>query len=263
MRFRGKIKYLVHSTVPGKRGWFSYYGCQVFFPAKSLIFAMACDQGIYEADLVKLLLASVDADTVMFDLGANIGLMAVPVLAAMPRVKVCSFEPSPNTIPFLQKTHAASPWMDRWEIIPKAAGAIAGEAVFHIASADVGALNGFRNTFRAGSMTEVKVPVTTLDEEWLRLGKPKVSVIKIDIEGAETLALAGAAEILRSERPVVFLEWNASNLTAYDVSPVRLLQIASDFQCDILAVPGLVKVVTPAELRLHMAETETFALIPR
>jgi FkbM family methyltransferase len=263
MRLRGKIKHFVHSTIPGKRGWFPYFGCRVYFPDKSLIFAMSCDQGIYEEDLVKMLLAAVEENSVMFDLGANIGLMAIPVLQSGRGIRVCSFEPSPNTLPYLRRTQASSPWADRWEIIPKAAGSAAGEAVFSVATADVGALDGFKDTARAGPMTQVKVPVATLDEEWIRLGKPRVSVIKIDIEGAETMALAGATQILHSERPLVFLEWNASNLAAYDVAPSRLLDIAAEFDCDILAVPGLAKAATTVELRLHMAVTETFLLLPR
>jgi len=263
VRLRGRIKHFVHSVLPGKIGWFSYYGCKVFFPPKSLIFAMACDQGIYEADMVKLLQAAVDGDSMMFDVGGNIGLMAIPVLSAHPAARVCSFEPSPNTLRYLAQTHAESPWRERWEIIPRAAGAQIGEAVLSIAAAEVGALDGFRNTRRAGPMREVNVPVTTLDEEWLRLGKPKVSAIKIDIEGAETMALAGAGELMRAARPMVFLEWNSQNLAAYDVPVSTLLDLAAGFDCDVLAVPGLVKVGTLAELRLHMAATETFLLMPR
>lgn len=224
---------------------------------------MACDQGIYEADLVKLLQAVMDGDSMMFDVGGNIGLMAIPVLSAHPAARVCSFEPSPNTLRYLAQTQAESPWRDRWEIIPRAAGAKTGETVFSIAAAEVGALDGFRNTMRAGPMREVDVPVTTLDQEWLRLGKPKVSVIKIDIEGAETMALAGAGELMRTERPMVFLEWNSQNLAAYGVPVFTLLELAVGFDCDVLAVPGLVKVGTLTELRLQMATTETFLLIPR
>jgi len=263
MRLRGRIKHFVHTVVPGKIGWFPYFGCKVFFPPKSLIFTMACDQGIYEAKLMKLLQGAVEADSTMFDVGGNIGLMAIPVLSAHPTVRVCSFEPSPNTLPYLAQTHAESPWRDRWEIIPRAAGAQTGEATFSIAAAEVGALDGFRNTMRAGAMREVKVPVTTLDEEWLRLGKPRVSVIKIDIEGAETMALEGACELMRAARPLVFLEWNSQNLAAYGVPSSTLLELAVGFDCDLIAVPGLVKVNTLAELRLHMVATETFLLLPR
>jgi FkbM family methyltransferase len=263
MRLRGKIKHFIHSTMPGRSGWFQYFGCRVFFPPKSLIFAMACDQGIYEDDLVKLLQAAVQDGSTMFDVGGNIGLMAIPVLQLHQNVKVCSFEPSPNTLPYLQKTHASSPWRERWEIIPRAAGEVPGEAMFSIASEDVGALDGFRNTSRAGPMREVKVAVTTLDAEWHRLGKPRVSTIKIDIEGAETLALAGAGELLRAERPLVFLEWNSTNLTAYSVAPARLLEIAQEYRYDVLSVPGLAKVEDATSLRLQMAMIETFVLKPQ
>ena len=262
MRLRGLIKHAVHSYLPGRAGWFNYYGTRVHFPHDSLVFKLTCDQGIYEKDLVNLMLQAARAGTMVFDVGANIGLMAVPILQGVPGCQVCSFEPSPNTLPYLNKTHAGAPWGDRWTIVPKAAGEQPGAAAFSIAAKALGALDGFQNTARAGQMKEVSVEVTTIDDEWLRLGRPEVSVMKIDIEGAETLALRGAKAMIEQARPVVFLEWNRENLAAYGVPAEHLLEIAAEHRCQVLAAPHLVRVHNGLELRLHMAATETFVLVP-
>ncbi|MDB6139800.1 MAG: hypothetical protein JWO94_2872, partial [Verrucomicrobiaceae bacterium] len=151
----------------------------------------------------------------------------------------------------------------RWAIIPKAVGAQAGTAVFNIATTAKGALDGFENTARAGPMNQVTVEVTTLDDEWRRLGSPPLSVMKMDIEGAETLALGGATALLTQARPVLFLEWNATNLAAYGVPVTHLLDLAAQHRYQVLAVPHLVPVESDAQMRLHMAATETFVLLPR
>jgi FkbM family methyltransferase len=43
-------------------------------------------------------------DTTVFDVGANIGLMAIPLLTHVPECRVISFEPSENSVPYLRKT---------------------------------------------------------------------------------------------------------------------------------------------------------------
>lgn len=49
-------------------------------------------------------------------------------------------------------------------------------------------------------------PVIVLDEWWRAAGAPRVDFIRMDIEGAEGLALAGAAAILDRDHPHVLIE---------------------------------------------------------
>src|SRR5712691_12881150 len=100
MRLRGRIKWWLHTYVPGLAGWFWYYGTRVYFPRRALIFDLVCAEGIYEADLTRVILSLVRPGSWYFDLGANIGLMSVPVVASAPESRVLSFEPSPNSLPY-------------------------------------------------------------------------------------------------------------------------------------------------------------------
>jgi FkbM family methyltransferase len=50
------------------------------------------------------------------------------------------------------------------------------------------------------------VPTTSLDRVWKQVGRPTVSVIKIDVEGAEAAVIDGAAELLETCRPGVLVE---------------------------------------------------------
>src|SRR5690242_13266422 len=108
MRPRARAKELIFGSLPFFRGRFSYYGHTVHFPLGSEIFRFACAQGIYERDALCLILSTVQPGTTYFDVGANIGLLSVPVLAERPGVEVVSIEPSPTVLPFLNRTHAAA-----------------------------------------------------------------------------------------------------------------------------------------------------------
>jgi FkbM family methyltransferase len=259
---RSRTKKFLYGRVPGFAGRFLYFGCRVYFPRQSVLFQAVCDQGVFEADNLAVLCGLAEAGTTVFDIGANIGLMAVPVLRTCPDVRVVSFEPSPSTITYLRRTAAGGGFGDRWIVVPKAAARAVGELEFHTSRAGDDAYEGLRSTGRAASAGTVRVPVTTLDTEWEALGRPRISVVKIDIEGAELDALRGATNLLAGCRPTVLMEWNAINHKVYGYVPADLLSFAVEHRYRIHTVPGLAAVRDPSVLRAAMATGETFLLVP-
>lgn len=257
-----KIRKFIYSRVPGFAGSFPYFGIKVYFPRNSIIFYMACEQGVYEHTILNLIFSFLKPNTFYFDIGSNIGLMSIPILATKADCKVVSFEPSPNTIPCLLKTHAESYYGDRWIIVDRAASDLSGETEFHLYSSKMGAFDGIRDTGRFNLNNTVNVPVTTIDDVWQSLGGPPVSVIKIDVEGAERLVLKGAQKCISSSRPFIFLEWNIHNMSAYNYKPEDILVIARDMQYQVLTVPDLIPVTNVGILRVHMCMTENFFLAP-
>src|SRR5437667_387294 len=107
---RKRLKYWFYGSFPGVAGSFPYYGTRVRFPKGSLGFRAACEQGIFEADNIRFLQTLVKPNTTYFDVGANIGLMAIPILRACPNCSVVSFDPSPNSLPYLKRTISESPF---------------------------------------------------------------------------------------------------------------------------------------------------------
>jgi FkbM family methyltransferase len=262
MKIRKQIKEWLYGSCPGFAGAFPYYGTKVYFPKNSLIFKIACEQGIYEKENIHILSSLIKPDSVYFDVGANIGLMAIPVLHQSNSCTVVSFEPSPTTLQFLTRTVKESEFSDRWQLIGKAAGSSMGTLDFFTASNDLGALDGFQDTKRAGEMSKITVPVTTLDAEWLAMDKPSVSAIKLDIEGAELAALEGALQCITTERPCILTEWNPVNLKAYDCDPKSLLNFVEKAQYKIFSLPYLIPVHNSVGLKTQMMTTESFLLLP-
>lgn len=71
-----------------------------------------------------------------------------------------------------------------------------------------GSNTGVNSMVEKESDKSIAVPVTTLDQLVKDLGLAKVNFIKMDIEGAEREALAGALETLKKDRPRLMLDLN-------------------------------------------------------
>jgi FkbM family methyltransferase len=260
---RKKIKRWLYGSCPGFAGSFPYFGTSVHFPPSSPSFLAACEQGIFEQENVRILQALVTPDSWLFDVGANIGLMSVPILAQNSSVRVASFEPSPNALPWLTRTISGSRFRDRWTLFGKAVGSSVQEVTFYLASKENSWFEGSKPTGRAPSIGTVEVEQTTIDTVWQQLSKPAVSAIKTDVEGGELGVLQGSVACLQQCRPCVLLEWNRTNLAAHGTEPRALLDFASKVRYRVLALPQLATVNGLKELDLHMVTTESFLLVPR
>lgn len=261
MTLRRRAKYWLYNSVPGFAGRCPYYGASVHFPPGAPIFRVMCEPGGFEPEIVDRLVKLARPGTTMFDVGANLGLMAIPVLRTCDSCRVVSFEPSPNSLPFLRRTQHDSGFGDRWQVVDKALAGSAGQLDFVIGGRADALFEGFRSSHLPNART-IKVAVSTLDDEWRASGKPAVSVVKIDVEGAEGEVLAGAREVLSAERPAVLLEWHEPYLQRFDTPPGRLLAVASAHRYQIFTVPHGVEVRDAAGLRVQMMACQNFLLLP-
>jgi FkbM family methyltransferase len=252
------LKYRLH----GALGSFPYFGVRVHFPRGSIAFRAACVQGIFEAENVRALQQLYRPGTYMFDAGANLGLMAIPVLRSYADSMVVSFEPSPNSLPWLRRTIAGSGFQDRWRLVEKALAASPGRSEFSVAGPEEGLYDGLKSTCRVVEVRRITVDATTVDAEWQQLGQPPVSVIKLDVEGAEFEVLRGSEACIDGARPTLLLEWNRINLEAYGVEPGALFDFAKAHNYRVYAMPAIVPVSSGAEVELHSLRTETFLLAP-
>jgi len=262
MTIRKRIKRWLYGSCPGFAGAFPYFGTKVFFPKGSLSFQLAVEHGVFEITNVELLRKLCRQDSYFFDVGANLGLISLPLLQSIPDCKVVSFEPSPNSLPWLTRTIARSTYGTRWTLVSKAVGAQVSVAELSLSPPTLGLYDGLKPTRRVAEVQRVPIEVTTLDVEWDRLGQPDVSVIKVDVEGGELEVLQGSSRCLHHCRPYVLLEWNAINMAPYNRPPESILVFAAEMNYCLFSVPSLQSVTNAAELRLQMLYTESFLLGP-
>ena len=132
------------------------------------------------------------------DVGANNGLYTHAF--AKRRATVEAFEPQPECVAVLA-AYASRQRGARVEVHPVALAATQGEAMLHVPA---GSGPSPSASFSAGdeTFTRLDVRVERLDSfEFF-----DISLIKIDVEGAELDVLAGASETLRRSRPLLFIE---------------------------------------------------------
>ena len=261
-KIRVLAKKLRYSYLPLLGGKYRYYGTEVHFSPGAFIFDIVADEGIYESELLKQIQMLLRPGSVYFDVGANVGFMSVPILNTHPDVHVVSFEPSPNSLPFLLRTHSGCPYQSKWQVIGKALGESPGTVPFAVSQKNFGGYDGLKFTNRAPGGKQVEVEMTTFDIEWERLGKPDVSVIKMDIEGAEIPALRGAHQLLTTCRPTIVLEWYELNFKCFGVTIADLFDFIKKYRYQIIATPGFFEITTPNHLKMVMATTGNIALVP-
>lgn len=241
-------------------GYYTYFGQKIFAPARSAISEQIIDKGVFESDVIHALRVGARSETTVFDVGANIGVIAVAMLATRPDVDVVSFECSPSILPYLRKTHAASPHRNRWQLQEIAIAREAGELDFFTSGAERSQFDGLRDTGRGGPSRRLTVPATTLDDAWSGLRRPAVSMIKIDVEGAESDVISGSKQLIAESRPYIIFEWTKKNLKAYQRPESDIFDLIPE-NYQLFAVPFLTPVLRPT-LAFEMARTETFLLAP-
>ncbi|MFA5203720.1 MAG: FkbM family methyltransferase [Lentisphaeria bacterium] len=223
----------------GRAGGFRYGGQRVFAPPGCHLYERILEDGDYEHDTAEWMFRGARDQTWVFDVGANIGLMALPLLARNPTVRVVSFEPSPNAAPYLRRTVAASPFADRWSLRETALGETGGEVEFCVSGAANAAFDGMVHTRRVPCERRITVPCSTVDQEWQALGRPEVSLIKVDVEGAELRVLRGARDCLQSRRPMIVTEWSRFNYPHYGHHAGELLEFAQAHGYHLYSLPRL------------------------
>jgi FkbM family methyltransferase len=137
-------------------------------------------------------------DTVL-DCGANVGVYARKALRDGAKL-VVAIEPAPENIEALKRNLAAEIADGRVIIDPK--GVWDKDDVLRF---EINPVNSAADSFvRVNQQVKgnlVSVPVTTIDHLVAELRLPRVDFIKMDIEGSERQAVAGARETIRRHHP--------------------------------------------------------------
>jgi FkbM family methyltransferase len=171
------------------------------------------DAFIYDA-LSKV--ATIEGATI-WDAGAHIGYHSLSFAALVgPSGSVVAFEPNPHNIErFQHHLERNKDLKERITLMSCALGNMDGEADFVFSGCiDSGRSSGSHlktsyvplepQSYRA--FDQKKVSVHTADELLRTNRAPAPSIIKIDVEGAESFLLAGAQHLLRTLRPVLLME---------------------------------------------------------
>ena len=142
------------------------------------------------------------------DIGANVGIFSVVMGATVgTQGAVYAFEPVAANVLRLEKNLQKNT-LGNVEVFPLALGASDGELQLRMAiDPAYASLREVEAGF--GNGTNVPIQVRRLDGVWEALGSPPISLVKIDVEGAEMDVLRGAMNFLTTCRPTLLVEANS------------------------------------------------------
>jgi FkbM family methyltransferase len=168
-------------------------------------FEMEYLEGNYESAVWKILQSHLKPGTVLYDVGAHIGLFSLIAARNLGvQGSVFVFEPDPTNLRRIEE-HASRNGLGALGIIPKAAWFIDGRMKFQRACSQSSMNRGAiaEDNSAAGEST-IEVETVTLDSFGREHALP--SIIKIDVEGSEAAVLRGSEGIFQSAKPVVICE---------------------------------------------------------
>ncbi len=145
--------------------------------------------------------------SMMWDIGANIGAISLPLLFAYPKLNIAMFEPSPEVAGRLITNFVNNPLLNkRGQIFNLALSNADGLSDFYVSSE-------FENSGLAGlggSLNRFTCPVKIQSykgDTLIETGMAKTpQLIKIDVEGFEYEVFSGLERTLRAHKPIIIFE---------------------------------------------------------
>lgn len=164
--------------------------------------------GGFEAAEIDVVISYAKRGGCAADVGANVGMFTIPLADKVgPAGAVFAFEPHPANAERLRQNcenNGASNVVVHELALAERDGVI----VLQLGKdAAYGSTVGVWPGKESGET--LSVPCRTLDGIWQEAGRPQISVVKVDVEGAELSVLDGARELLADCAPALLVEANS------------------------------------------------------
>ncbi len=161
----------------------------------------------YETALFERLPTLVQPGSVVYDVGANIGLFSVPFSKGVGAGgQVICFEPNPICVHFLRANLEIN-GCGNARVVPVALTARSQQVPFtlNFGNSLLG-LTDISGFFHQKAGQQITVEGRALDELRESFRLPPPDLVKVDVEGAEGAAIHGMASTLKTHRPMLLME---------------------------------------------------------
>jgi FkbM family methyltransferase len=166
---------------------------------------------------------------VIFDVGGNTGQSVIRFREIWQSPTVISFEPDPISAEVLERRGPGRP---HHLVVRSALTDSEGLVVlYRYPQSDLNSIIGRRSdsVFSEPAIGQIEVPCTTIDNYCQEHGIRRIDLLKIDVEGAETLVIAGATETLQNEIVAnVLIEVTFGDLYQQRPNPLQLFEMMED-----------------------------------
>lgn len=137
------------------------------------------------------------------DVGANRGVFTLTALAASSTAEVVALEPTPSSADHIERQVELNGWTDRVRSIRAAVTDQEGTQQFRVPHLVFPSGARLVSSSKPGATNSEVIDVDVVALDGL---VERADIVKIDVEGAEHLVLAGMRRLLAEARPVVFME---------------------------------------------------------
>ena len=229
-------------------------GFRIYTDPDDALVGGAVRAGSYEPEVCATFRRLLRPGMSVLDLGANVGFFAMLAASLVgPRGRVLAVEPNPRNARLLEASRRANGFA-HVDVLQAAAGCALGLLELN-SSYSNGTTSGLADDVASvlSAETVAAVPLDAL----IPADRP-VAFIKVDVEGAEHLALRGCEAAIRRDRPVIVTEFSPALLPGisgvdgpgylrwltglgYDLSVIRLDGEASPVRDDVEAVMRALK----------------------
>jgi FkbM family methyltransferase len=217
-------------------------GVRLFVDLSDHAIGLNIIRGEFERNELAFAQSMVSAGDHVLDCGAHIGLFAIQLAHRVgPTGSVHAFEPFEANADCLARSIAENRFDDRLTLVRAAVGESPGTLTLVYAEESLNSGGAF--IAPAGTAIPLNHATRTVQAialDHYPLPRP-IRFIKIDIEGAEPLAMRGAADLLRADRPAILSELHPAQLqTVCGVTPsAYIAQLAAfGYRCHVLEAGG-------------------------
>lgn len=146
-------------------------------------------------------------NSIVIDIGANIGIFSIKAAKSAKNVKVFSFEPFEENFEMLKKNVHLNSLQDNIRIVRKAVAGKPGELELFYQSQNSGIVSMHQNKDNK-SLKSFKVPAITLENIFKEYDIEECQFLKIDCEGAEEVILLNTPKDLFKRIKSITIEWH-------------------------------------------------------
>lgn len=179
----------------------------------------------YDEEAFEVMRRSLDIDSCCVDVGCHVGIFVDQILEISPAGTHFAFEPIPSLCENLKKKYSKK---SNVKIFNCALSDSNGETTFKHVVSNPGYSGIIERQFDRPNevVEEILVPMARMDS--LIPSSIRLSLIKIDVEGAELQVLKGSREILKRDRPIVIFEHGLGAANCYGTTPADIFNILNN-----------------------------------
>lgn len=223
----------------------------LFYDTGDKVLSEIFSKNEYEKATTNAVMKLVKPGMNVINIGANIGYFTLLMARQVgPTGKVFAFEPSHNTVKFLQKNVDVNGYTNV-EIHAKAVSNKNGKADFWIGKSSTYSFLSEMKTQSYSQLTKVEVEITTIDD-FFREKNAKIDFIMMDAEGSEKYILEGSQKALQNNPDIeIITEYNPFTLKLAETDGKSFLDMIEKLGFSIFLIDekdGKIKPTTKAQI---------------